>query len=137
MELHLFQELQVSLRYNRMGLAGGGIPIFNTIPFAFAAGIAAVDAVMLSLLKYITIHEKHIGWIVLPMIIYALQPILFYLSLQYETLTVMNLLWDVLSGVIITTIGLFIFQEKIGPYKKVGVIFSFLSIILLSLNDGT
>ena len=120
-----------------MGLTGGGLPIFNMIPFGFAAAMASIDSTMLSLLKYISTHDKHIGWIVLPMIIYSLQPVLFYLSLKYETLVVMNLLWDVISDVIITMIGLFIFQEKIGPYKKLGVIFSFLSIILMSLNDGT
>ncbi len=70
------------------------------------------------------------------MIVYALQPVLFYFSLQYESLTVMNLLWDVISDVIVTFIGLVIFQEKIGPYKKAGVILSFLSIVLMSLNDG-
>jgi hypothetical protein len=48
----------------------------------------------------------------------------------------MNLLFDLISDVLITTIGLLIFQEKIGPYKKAGVIFSFLSIILMSINDG-
>lgn len=119
-----------------MGLAGGGIPMFNIIPFAFAAAMASIDSTMLSLIKYISKNEKHIGWLVLPMIVYACQPVLFYLSMQYETLTVMNLLWDVISDVIITTIGLFVFKETIGPYKKLGVIFSFISIILLSLNDG-
>ena len=110
--------------------------MFNLIPFAFAATMAGIDSSMLSLVKYISTSEKHIGWIVLPMIIYSLQPVLFYLSMKYETLTVMNLLWDVISDVIITFIGLMIFKEKIGPYKKLGVIFSFFSIILMSLNDG-
>ena len=119
-----------------MGLIGGGLPIFNIIPFAFAATMAGIDSTMLSLIKYISLHEKHIGWIILPMIIYSLQPVLFYLSMKYETLTVMNLLWDVISDVVITFIGLMIFKEQIGPYKKLGVIFSFMSIILMSLNDG-
>ncbi len=119
-----------------MGLIGGGLPIFNAIPFAFAATMAGIDSTMLSLIKYISKNEKHIGWIILPMIIYSLQPVLFYLSMHYETLVVMNLLWDVISDVIITFIGLVIFKETIGPYKKLGVIFSFFSIVLMSLNDG-
>lgn len=119
-----------------MGFVGGGIPMFNTIPFLFAAAMASIDSTMLSLIKYISTNDKHVGWIVLPMIIYSLQPVLFYLSMKYETLTVMNLLWDVISDVIITFIGLVIFKETIGPYKKAGVIFSFISIILMSLNDG-
>jgi multidrug transporter EmrE-like cation transporter len=121
---------------SRMALAGGGIPIFNIIPFGFAATMASIDSTMLSLIKYISIHKKHVGWLILPMIVYSFQPVLFYLSLHYETLTVMNLLWDVISDVIITTIGLFVFKETIGPFKKAGVILSLMSIVLLSLNDG-
>lgn len=99
--------------------------------------MALIDAFMLSLLKYLSKEKQHLGWIVLPMLVYAFQPVLFYLSLQYESMTVMNLLWDVISDVVVTFIGLVVFQEQIGPYKKAGVLFSFLSIILMSLNDGT
>lgn len=117
-------------------VSGGGLPIFNTIPFGFAAAMATIDSTMLTLIKYISTQKHHFGWIILPMIVYSLQPVLFFLSMQYETLTVMNLLWDVISDVVITGIGLFVFKEKIGPYKKLGVIFSFISIVLMSLNDG-
>lgn len=119
-----------------MSLQGGGIPLFNIVPLGFGASMATIDAFMLSLLKYISKEPKYLSWIVLPMMIYALQPVLFYMSLQYETLTVMNLLWDVISDVIVTLVGLLIFKETIGPYKKAGVILSFLSIGLLSMNDG-
>ncbi len=119
-----------------MSFQGGGVPIFNAIPFGFAASMATIDSTMLSLIKFISTSKKHLSWILLPMIIYSLQPVLFYFSLQYETMTVMNLLWDVISDVIITAIGLFVFHEKIGPYKRAGVILSFISIVLMSLNDG-
>lgn len=110
--------------------------MFNTIPLAFAATMATIDTTMLTLIKYISIQKQHVGWILLPMVFYMMQPLLFYFSMQYESLTVMNLLWDVISDVSITIIGLLIFKEKIGPYKKLGVIFSLCSIVLLSLNDG-
>lgn len=126
---------QVSLQLSRM-TTGGGLPLFNIMPLGFGAAMASIDAMMLTLLKYIHIQKVSFSWILLPIIIYSLQPILFYFSLQYETMTVMNLLWDVTSDVMITAIGLFLFQEKIGPYKKLGVFFSLCSILLLSLNDG-
>lgn len=119
-----------------MGLQGGGIPIFNTIPLAFAAAMASIDAFMLSFLKYLSVNNQYQNWIVLPIVVYAFQPVLFYFSLQYESLTVMNLLWDVISDVAVTFIGLFYFKEKIGPYKRAGVLFSLISIVLMSLNDG-
>ena len=119
-----------------MTLAGGGIPVFNIVPLGFGAAMAGIDSFMLSFLKYMNIHNEYAKWIWLPMVIYSLQPVLFFFSLQYSSLTVMNLLWDVISDVAVTLIGLFVFQEKIGPYKKAGVILSFFSIILMSLNDG-
>lgn len=119
-----------------MVASGGGLPLINIVPLGFGAAMATIDAFMLSFLKYMNKHKEYASWILLPMIIYACQPVLFYFSLQYETLTVMNLLWDVISDVIVTFIGLYVFEEKIGPYKKLGVIFSFFSIILMSLNDG-
>ncbi len=127
----LFLLWQLSPQLNRMRFSGGGLPFF------FAATMASIDAIMLALIKYISIEKHYIGLIALPMIAYSLQPVLFYLSMEYETLTVMNLLFDVISDVLITIVGLLLFKETIGPYKKLGVIFSFISIILLSLNDGT
>lgn len=117
-------------------MLGGGIPILKTTPLLFAATMASIDSTMLTLLKYMRSKNLALAWILLPMLVYSLQPILFYFSLQYETLIVMNLLWDVISDVIITAIGLFYFGEKIGPYKKLGVIFSLISIVLLSMDDG-
>ena len=47
----------------------------------------------------------------------------------------MNLLFDVLSDIIVTCIGLFYFSEKLTNSKKVGVLLSIISVILLSWKD--
>ena len=47
----------------------------------------------------------------------------------------MNLLWDVMSDVIVTCVGLFYFSEKLTSIKKVGVLLSVISVILLSWKD--
>lgn len=127
--------LRLSPHPSRM-TSGGGLPIFDMVPLGFGGAMAGIDAFMLSFLKYMNIHKEYTKWLWVPMIVYALQPVLFYFSLQYSTLTVMNLLWDVISDVLVTFIGLYMFKEKIGPYKKLGVIFSLISIVLMSLNDG-
>jgi drug/metabolite transporter (DMT)-like permease len=116
---------------------GGKFPLFNSIPLGFGATMAILDTLMLSLLKYMRVEKQSLYWILLPMLIYSLQPVLFYMSLNYESLTVMNLLFDLISDILVTFVGLFIFQETIGPYKKAGVVLSFISIFLMSLNDGT
>jgi hypothetical protein len=52
--------------------------------------------------------------------------------LDTETMTVMNLLWDVLSDVFVTVEGLYFFGEKLSTRKMWGVAFSFLSVFLLT-----
>jgi multidrug transporter EmrE-like cation transporter len=98
--------------------------------------MATVDVFMLGMLKAI-----HLGWIskafvFLPTLMYAMQPWIFLTSLNYESLTVMNLLWDVISDVFVTIEGLYFFQEKISRTKMLGVGLSLVSIFLLSWKDG-
>ena len=47
----------------------------------------------------------------------------------------MNLLFDVMSDIIVTCIGLFYFSEKLTNIKRVGVLLSVISVILLSWKE--
>jgi drug/metabolite transporter (DMT)-like permease len=110
---------------------------FNLNALGWGGLLALNDALILSLLK-----AFHIGWIkwkgifLVAMIAYAFQPLVFYQGLNGNGLTVMNILWDVTSVVIVTLIGTLYFSEKLNIYKKVGVLLSFISIILLTWKDG-
>jgi drug/metabolite transporter (DMT)-like permease len=110
---------------------------FNLSSLGWGGGMAIIDAVVLSMLK-----AFEVGWIkwsgvfLISMFIYSLQPLLFYQGLKGNGLTVMNLLWDVMSDVVVTVIGVFYFSEKLSNFKKAGVILSFISIILLTWKDG-
>jgi drug/metabolite transporter (DMT)-like permease len=117
-------------------LIGGGMPQLNTIPLKFGFAMALIDVFMLSIIKKVNLNSKLIKWMLLPTIIYAIQPWIFLGSLQYESMIIMNLLWDLISDVLVTLTGLIIFKETIGPYKLIGVILSFISITLMSLEDG-
>jgi drug/metabolite transporter (DMT)-like permease len=111
--------------------------MFNLNALGWGGLMALVDAVILSALK-----AFEVGWIqwrgifLVSMIAYAFQPLIFYKGLAGNGLTVMNLLWDVMSDVVVTAIGLFYFSEKLSKFKRLGVIFSFISIILLTWKDG-
>lgn len=111
-------------------------PQFDLTSLGFGGSMALIDAFILSSLK-----AYNLGWIqwrgivLISMLVYACQPLLFLESLNYNSLTIMNLLWDVMSDVIVTSIGLFYFQEKLSIMKKVGVFFSFISIVLLSWKE--
>ena len=98
--------------------------------------MAMVDVFMLSLVKTVSMDYKLIRWMLIPTLVYAFQPWIFLQSLQFESLIIMNLMWDVISDVLVTLTGLIFFQEKIGPFKLIGVCLSFISITLMSLDDG-
>jgi len=99
--------------------------------------MAFIDAFTLSALK-----AFHLGWIqwrgiiMISMLIYACQPLLFLQSLSHNSLTVMNLLWDVTSDILVTAIGIFYFSEKLTPLKRMGVLLSLVSVILLTWKEG-
>jgi len=98
--------------------------------------MATVDVFMLGMLKAINLGWVSKSLIFLPTLMYAMQPWIFLTSLNYESLTVMNLLWDVISDVFVTIEGLYFFQEKLSRTKMLGVGLSLVSIFLLSWKDG-
>lgn len=110
---------------------------FNWVPLGYAALMASIDVLTLSSIKAISGNlSRFLKWMVIPTLLYAIQPWIFLHTLKFESLIVMNLMWDLLSDVLVTATGFLYFKEKIGPYKTLGVIFSFVSIVLLSLEDG-
>lgn len=113
-----------------MGLLGS--------PLFYGFLMATIDAIMLSTIRAINLGWingygwlKGIRWMILPTIVYALQPWIFLKSLSFESLTVMNLLWDMTSDVLVTLVGLLYFKEEISRRKMAGVILSFVAICLL------
>ena len=105
------------------------------LPIVYGTYMASIDVFMLSMLKAISL-----GWIgkaalILPMAIYAFQPVIFLTSLKYESMVVMNLLWDVLSDVLVTFTGLYFFQEKITRTKMIGIGFAIIAVFLLTWGD--
>jgi multidrug transporter EmrE-like cation transporter len=104
----------------------------HLIPLVYGTYMAIVDVFMLGLLKAINLGWVSSTLVFLPTLIYAMQPWVFLASLKFESLTVMNLLWDVLSDVLVTAMGLLFFKETITRTKMVGVALSFVTIFLLT-----
>ncbi len=111
--------------------------MFDLTSLKYGATMALGDSIILS-----TLRAFSLGWIktkivvVLAMLFYSFQPLIFLKSLSHNSLTVMNLLWDVMSDVSVSIIGLFYFGEKLTKFKKMGVFLSIISIILLTWKDG-
>ena len=105
-------------------------------PLVYGTYMATVDVFVLGILKAISLGWVSKTLIFLPTLIYAMQPWVFLTSLSHESLTVMNLLWDVISDVLVTVEGLYFFQEKISRTKMLGVGLSLISVFLLSWNGA-
>uniref|UniRef100_A0A6C0BTQ6 EamA domain-containing protein n=1 Tax=viral metagenome TaxID=1070528 RepID=A0A6C0BTQ6_9ZZZZ len=95
------------------------------------AVLALLDTVSLPLLKTAYITNNHF-FLSLGVVIGVVQKLIFYNSMKYTTLTVLNVLWDLLSDVFVSLVGIFIFRESITTTKLVGIALSFVSIYLLN-----
>jgi multidrug transporter EmrE-like cation transporter len=107
------------------------------LPLVYGSYLATVDVFALGILKFINLGKLSKSYLTIPTILYAIQPHVFLAAMKYENMTVMNLLWDVISDVLVTASGLFFFKETVTPIKLMGVAFAFMAIILLSWPDGS
>jgi hypothetical protein len=105
------------------------------ITIIFGIGMALIDVLVLGGLKAKSLGLINGLWILpIGIAVYAFQPIIFLKSLQFDSLTVMNLFWDLSSDVLVTMLGLYAFKEKLSPRRMLGVGLSLISLLLLSCD---
>lgn len=110
--------------------------MLNVVPLAFATLMAFIDTGVFGALKNYTTGVWPKAWVVpLGMAIYSLQPLIFLQSLKYETMTVMNIMWDITSDILVTATGLLYFKEKLTPIKYVALAFALIAVILFSYAE--
>ena len=103
----------------------------------FGLLLASMDSIALPILKGVRSGVFGRWMLGIAVGIYALDPLIFYNALASESLVVMNFVWDIMSDIVVTLIGIFYFKEKIPFTKKLGVALSFVSLFLLSYEgDG-
>jgi drug/metabolite transporter (DMT)-like permease len=99
--------------------------------------LALVDATMMPLIKGVSKRAFPRWVMLLPTIIYALDPWIFLKSLSIESVVVMNFIWDLMSDLLVTFFGLVLLGEKLPPTKAIGVVFSFIAIFFMAYEgDG-
>ena len=103
--------------------------------YLYALYMASIDGISMSLLK-----AKHVGmlkgsWMLpLSMLIYSTQPFVFYNALNHESMTIMNILWDISSDILVAAIGFFVFGETLTYTQCLGLLLSFVGITLLGMK---
>ena len=109
---------------------------FSFLSIAFGTCMALLDVVMMSLAKYSSTGAIPYGT-ALPVatLVYALAPYIFFKSLRYESLTAMNLTWDLTSDVLVTALGVFWFKESIKGLRWLAVLFAMFSLGLFAYTE--
>ena len=109
---------------------------FNTLPIFFGTMMAVVDIFMMSSIKMIHQGTMPYSW-GLPMSIcfYALQPLIFLKAMTYEGMVVTNLVWNLMSNIIVTMQGVFVFGESIKGLRWVGIAMAIVSLGFLAYTN--
>lgn len=109
---------------------------FSMLPVFLGMMMASLDVVMMSLAKLSRTGKIAYGT-ALPSatLLYALEPYIFFKSMKYESLTAMNLIWDLSSDIIVTLVGVFYFKESIKGLRWLAVLFALFSLMLFAYTD--
>lgn len=104
---------------------------FDMLPIVFGTTMALIDILMMSTVKMTSTGQltTAVG-LPLSMAIYAVEPIVFLKAMSYQGMVVTNLVWNMMSNIIVTLQGVFIFGESIKGLRWVGV---GMSIVALSI----
>jgi multidrug transporter EmrE-like cation transporter len=106
---------------------------FSTLPIFFGSLMALVDIVMMSSVKMIHTGAIPSSWgIPLSIGMYAMEPLIFLKAMNYEGMVVTNLVWNLMSNVIVTLQGVLIFGESVKGLRWVGILMSIFSLGLLA-----
>ncbi len=110
--------------------------MINWRTLGFGATFGIIDSIALPVIKSVS-RGWSTWWMAVPVLLYGLSPFIFLKALEKETLTIMNMVWDLSSDLIVTAIGILIFAEHISPTKLLGVLFSFIGLFLMTYEgDG-
>lgn len=106
------------------------------IPILFGLAMASLDVLMMSLGK-LSVKGKipYNTALTMGTIAYSLEPYIFFSSLKYESLTAMNLIWDLTSDIVVTLVGVFYFKESIKGLRWLAILFALFSLALFAYTD--
>jgi len=108
--------------------------IVNWRSLGFGLILALVDVIAFPFVKYVSLGSNPY-WMILPVLLYGLSPLVLLVSLKMEGLAVMNFLWDTISTIFITFLCVCVFKEKLSNTKIIGALLGILSIGMLVYEE--
>jgi hypothetical protein len=104
---------------------------FSFLPIVFGVMMASLDILMMSTGKMTSLKQiPYSTGLPIATLIYSIEPYIFFKSLNYESMTTMNLIWDLTSNVMVTLFGVFYFKESIKGLRWLAVLFAIFALIL-------
>lgn len=109
---------------------------FSLIPIFFGTLMAVIDIAMMGTLKMVSLKTMSAG-VGIPLAIgmYALEPLIFLKAMSYEGMVVTNLVWNLMSNIIVTLQGVVIFGESVKGLRWLGIAMSLVALALLAYTD--
>ena len=108
---------------------------FSFLPVFIGTLMACIDILMMGLSKMISLKEVSINFIPVAMILYGIQPLLFLKGIRYDGMVITNLVWNLISNVVITIIGVLVFGESLKGIRWIGIGMGIVSLALLAYSD--
>ena len=108
--------------------------MFHWQTLGFGLLLGGIDTIVLPLTKAVSTGWSTI-WMVPAVLLYGITPLIFLMGLKNSNLTILNLVWDLMSDVLVTFFGLFVFKEKLSYTKMAGVILSFVALALMTIDE--
>lgn len=109
---------------------------FDLLPIAFGMSMALVDIVMMASVKMVSQGTLGYGLgMVGATLMYATQPYIFLKAMAFSNMTVVNLIWNLMSDVIVTAGGILIFGETIHGLRWVAIGMALFSLGLFAYTD--
>jgi len=109
---------------------------FDLLPIVFGTAMALIDVVMMGTVKMIHGGTVSSSWgVPFAVGIYALEPLLFLKAMNFEGMAVTNLIWNLMSNIVVTAQGIFIFGESVRGVRWVGIGMSLVALALLAYTD--
>lgn len=111
--------------------------MLNYAPLILAVSMATIDVLTLPLIREISVHNLSMWYMLAPIILYAIQPMIFKLSMDYSSMTNMNLMWDITSDILVSLVGFWILKERFGIKTAMGVGFGMVSLFFFAWDAGS
>ncbi len=110
---------------------------FSLLPILFGTIMALIDIAMMGTVKMVSngTLSSAVG-VPFAVGIYALEPLVFLKAMNHEGMVATNLIWNLMSNVIVTIQGVLIFGESIEGLRWVGIAMSLVSLAILSYTGN-